>query len=364
MFSLNSNLQAGDIILVRGGKLHSKAIAHASGGHFSHACLCIKERTIIESITSTGVQYSSVVRFAFANRENVLILRPNFQDEIQKTLCQDKIVDAAAHEIGKGYDLSGASKCLSETESKVSKDKCFCSQLVANIFLKVGIPLFDKPSEKVNPNDFPNCNNLHDVTNIVLSEIPKYVFERYQRMGESIQCLDEKGSSKSDAHRILSAYFKKIAPIFKKHNIAPPKNIPDTLYVLVDPWNRSISGEIDREITKKFDKMKIMTNMGRLIKQREADDLVYLDREIEKYGEKLIKDDISYSLTFIAQIRNSKKNIEISLATCHKLYDEFKFKFLLRAIEYYKFSLRNADDCIASEQIFLSVLYKHITEIQ
>ncbi len=359
MYCLNTNLQVGDVILVRGGKLHSKAIAYATGGHFSHACLCVGERSIIESIMSTGVQYSSPQRFAFMDKKNVAVLRPNIPNEWDRQQFALMVQDVARKEIGKEYDLNGARKCLSSGGEVSTEDKFFCSQLVASIFAKIGFPVLLKPHEKVNPNDFINDNGskLTAVTDQVVSEIPKFVEERYRRLGESIECLDVSGSSESDSHKILSAYFKKIEPIFKKYGITPPKNIPDTVYILTDPLIKTAVKDIDKKISSKFDRMqvlqKIVASAGL---RREYDDVQFLSKEIQKYGSEFIDSEINACMTSISQGNSAKDNVLVSLEGCRQINNKMKLEFFRRAIKYYEFGLQCAELGISLEQEMLSFL--------
>lgn len=165
----------GDILLLTDPKgPMSWAIALATGGHFSHAAICMKPPLFVEA-HDPGVSVFHVGRFFVRDPKRIRILR---LDVNQVPDAETKAKAAALYARGlrtEAYDWDGALR--SKLPGPASKDGFFCSQLVAEAYRRAGHPLMpgDRPSHKITPADIERAAklgaDLKDVTDEVLVRI-------------------------------------------------------------------------------------------------------------------------------------------------------------------------------------------------
>lgn len=131
MYTLNSNLRVGDIILVRGAAKHSKMIAKLTNGNFSHAMIALENDIFLEAITGSGVQTTSILRVSFKDKANVIVLRCIFPDEMTKNSVLSYITQNYAVYQGRKYSYKGAVESIKKSGDDSTKGGYFCSHLVA-----------------------------------------------------------------------------------------------------------------------------------------------------------------------------------------------------------------------------------------
>jgi hypothetical protein len=256
MYSFISNLRMGDIVLVRGAKLHSKLIAKMTNGRFSHALIVLENGLLLEAITGSGVQTTSMIRILFKDKANFVVLRCSFPDEQTKTNCLTYISRNYASYQGHEYSLLGARKSIDTSEGDYTDGGYFCSHLIAAIYADAGFPLFDKPPHKINPNELLESKFLQDISAQVTSELTEVDLVRINESG--VKCIDEIGGSteSKDAlnHRKL---LKEIKKYFNRHGVAEPKTSTEIIDILTDPKNRHVAKKLDYQISKKYKQIGI-----------------------------------------------------------------------------------------------------------
>lgn len=181
-FSLNINIEAGDIVLIfsnnANNKLIAKGISLATFGKFSHAGIFIDERRLLESVGGTGVQMTSIARLNIENKNNIMVLR--LKNNEKRDTFKSRLKTMAYSLQGNSYDLKGALKSIAPFTKK-NTNGFFCSELVSFIYEELDVKLFSKPSHQVNPNDFPKCGLLEDITDLVLSSPKRIYFKKIRR---------------------------------------------------------------------------------------------------------------------------------------------------------------------------------------
>lgn len=112
-------LKKGDVVLV--GQLQ-KISSIFIGGPLTHTLLYIGHRRFIHSMAD-GVEYTDLHEI-FCQNDTIAILR---EKKISKSKIQ-KIIEYAKEEIGKPYDF----------EFEIDKNKFYCSELVACVYIRSG----------------------------------------------------------------------------------------------------------------------------------------------------------------------------------------------------------------------------------
>jgi hypothetical protein len=147
---LNSRgLTAGDVILERGNDNGSRIVAAATGGHFSHAMMSVGGTDVIEAMPG-GSRVLSVARVLVSDPDDWKLLRvPSNQANLAK--------QAAAYGRNlcfKRYDTEGAVRSPWMPRKTIVADALFCSQLIAEAYLRAGIEVLPgKSSTTITPND-------------------------------------------------------------------------------------------------------------------------------------------------------------------------------------------------------------------
>ncbi|MGF1899457.1 YiiX/YebB-like N1pC/P60 family cysteine hydrolase [Aliivibrio sifiae] len=166
MLKINhTKLQAGDIILTRSQLgLNSAIIRLGTWGSFSHASLYLGEGSYMDS-TPEGVHSGNLYRLIFAHSSYVKALR--LKDEY---ITQDIIKNAT------NYVRSKYSQEYSKTHALMSvpwakakgadtKNRAFCSRLVASAFTSAGLNIVDNPNF-ASPEDLNQSSYFFEVNNI------------------------------------------------------------------------------------------------------------------------------------------------------------------------------------------------------
>jgi uncharacterized protein YycO len=165
-------LEIGDIVVSTTPAWISRRIKEVTGSPVSHAMLYIGGGQVVESILE-GVTLRSLGE---AVKEATLAAA--YRHPRLSSTQALRVRDAVGLNLGKGYDFAGiagqagfaldrAVLCLEadiECIRRVGtnnmrlerKDRFFCSELVADAFRQVGLPLTDTPPSWVSPDDIAN----------------------------------------------------------------------------------------------------------------------------------------------------------------------------------------------------------------
>ncbi|WP_071956400.1 YiiX/YebB-like N1pC/P60 family cysteine hydrolase [Delftia sp. HK171] len=147
-------LKVGDVLLSRGASKQASLISNLTGGDFSHVMLFVGG-TLIHA-DGDGVYSKNPRRIIRNDKNNLAVYRliNDVSSENLKRMCK-----FARGEIGKLYDVKGAIASIRSGADKSSKDKQFCSRLVAEAFKSIDID-FGKSTDKITPNDFCRFNTI------------------------------------------------------------------------------------------------------------------------------------------------------------------------------------------------------------
>jgi uncharacterized protein YycO len=155
-------MELADIILVRGTGPISKTIRYVTHSPYSHAAIYVGGGVV--EADWYGVQFSNIDYKYKDKAFDVFRLRKSYYTE------RKKIVDYAMSQMGKKYDYLGLYGILrsyikhKDDNPYDSKDHYWCSELVADAYLKGGYHLSkDKETHLISPGDIGLCGLLYRV---------------------------------------------------------------------------------------------------------------------------------------------------------------------------------------------------------
>lgn len=161
-----SKLVAGDIIVTRSTttlfkRIKSKAIGLATGGEFSHVALYVGNGSIIEAIPN-GVHSHNLLRIPFLSASDVKVLR--LKPEIFDQKAINHSIEFVRTNHGRQYafiDTIFSTPLFKKTDAS-TRNKTFCSRLVASAYNNAGIPIVDN-SNYASPEDINSSDYLFEV---------------------------------------------------------------------------------------------------------------------------------------------------------------------------------------------------------
>lgn len=165
-------LEVGDILLTRGAKPHSKAIAAATGGRFSHALLYVGN-SAIEAMPE-GVYSKNPQRLTFQNQTDLSArrLKRGLTDAEKDALSQfSRLWVGALYSIPEATATIAIGKAKKEA---IAPGLQFCSRLVAQAYANAGINIVGN-SDYCSPNDFVRSAQLDDVADAVAELSPEQI---------------------------------------------------------------------------------------------------------------------------------------------------------------------------------------------
>lgn len=336
MYTFNTNLRVGDIILVRGAKIHSKFIAKVTNGHFSHAMIALENDIFLEAITGSGVQTTSMLRVSIQDKTNVVVLRCTFPDEKTRVSSLEYITRNFAKYQGRKYSYKGALEAINSSESDHTKGGYFCSHLIAAIYADSGFPLINKPVYKVNPNELLASEFIEDITEQVISPYSEITLQRIQNKGEKINCIDAGGSTVSQDAKNHNKLLKVTEKYFTRHGLNAPQRCGDFPEILTNRLNSHFAKELDYQISKKYKKIGINKYVsGQKLEANLELDWATIQSEVDQHGYDYAHDlygSYNYMLiTSIVKLLNTRSQ----LSFFDSFYDEWKFKYFSLKVEYY-----------------------------
>ncbi|MGV1720566.1 hypothetical protein ACT4MC_18535 [Vibrio furnissii] len=335
MYTFNTNLRVGDIILVRGAAKHSKIIANLTNGHFSHAMIALENDIFLEAITGSGVQTTSMLRVSFKDKANVVVLRCIFPNEQTETNSLSYITKNFAGYQGRKYSYKGAAAAIKESGGDNTKGGYFCSHLVAAIYSDAGYPLLEKPAYKITPNELLSSMVLEDITDQVITPYSDITLQRIKDKGDAINCIDAGGNTLSKDAQNHNKLLKDTAKYFTRNGLAAPLRCGEFPDILTDPINRHFAKKLDYQISKTYKKIGINEFIRSEISHSNfEEDRIRLISEIDRLGYDHAHDVYSsYNYLLInscVKFLNSKNNLEYF----QLFYEKWKFNYFSLKLEY------------------------------
>lgn len=149
-------MKAGDVVLERGDGLGASITANATGGRYSHALIWIDGGDFIEAMP-TGVRTLQYIRVPVIDPDNWLLLR---LEDGREPEAKAAALHARNH-CFKMYDLEAALRSPLMPRKSMSASAVFCSQLIADAYLSVGIELLPgRLPSSITPNDLSRSTAL------------------------------------------------------------------------------------------------------------------------------------------------------------------------------------------------------------
>jgi len=336
MYTFNTNLRVGDIILVRGAAKHSKLIAKLTDGHFSHAMIALENDIFLEAITGSGVQTTSMLRVSFKDKANVVVLRCTFPDEQTKANSLAYIAINFPKYQGRKYSYKGAVESIKDKGADNTNGGYFCSHLIAAIYTDAGFPLINKPVYKITPNELLGSEFLEDITDEVISPYSEITLQRVKSQGNEINCIDAGGNTLSKDAKNHNQLLKDIARYFIRYGLTAPRRCGDLPEILTNRLNSHFAKRLDYQISKKYKKIGINESVrGENSKADFEFDRATIISEIEQYGYDHAHDCYSsYNYMLInslAKLLNERNNLNYFQI----FYNEWKFTYFSLKVAYH-----------------------------
>jgi hypothetical protein len=212
----SASLQLGDVVLERGSGVVSAAVAGATNGHYSHALMWVGGGNFIEAMPD-GVRSLSVVRVPVVQRRNWRLLR---------VAAEHQALAASAANVARNlafsaYDKVGAIRSVMAPRAYPKPSYRFCSQLVAEAYEAVGLPLFSvRAPGEVYPNILLESSHLHVIS---LPLVPAHVLFNEPYPPEMLdRSRAFRGSAMAEEGDIAREIFDAIAPLLKNALVPPP----------------------------------------------------------------------------------------------------------------------------------------------
>lgn len=347
MYSFNSNLKVGDIILMRGTAKHSKIIAKVTKGHYSHAMIALENGVFLEAITGSGVQKTSLLRVSFKDKSDFIVLRCIFPNELITSTTLSYISKNHLKYQGYKYSITGAIFSVIPLGKNKNPKGFFCSHLVASMYKDAGILLLDKAAHKITPNDLINSPLLEDITEQVVFEYSETTLNRIKNNGQTINLIDAGGNTLSIDARNHQLFLKKIAKYFQVKGLKAPNRSGEIPEILTTPNNKNISNFLDKKISKIYKEVGIIEYVKNNTSNFDfKSDTNTLLSEIETLGYNHAIE-IYKNYNYLLTTGLIKK---ISMTTSHNayqvFYQEWGFEYFSLLVEYYSILLNSHEQIL------------------
>lgn len=363
MYTFNSKLRIGDIILVRGNALHSKIIAKLTKGHYSHAMIALENGIFLEAITGSGVQKTSQLRISFEDKSNFIVLRCIFSNEKIATTTLSYLSENYLKYQGYKYNLSGAIFSLIPLGKNKLPKGYFCSHLVASMYKDAGISLLDKPVHKVTPNDLINSPNLEDITDQVTFEYSEIALNRVKKSGQTINLIDSGGTTLSTDAKNHQLFLKKIAKYFKRKGLKSPNRFGEIPEILTNPNNKNIAIFLDQKISKVYKEIGINEYLKNNTSNFDFEsDTATLLSEIESYGyDHALSIYKNYNYLLIIGLIK-QLNMTTSHDTFLLCYQKWGFEYFSLLVEYYSILIKSHDQILNHYLDIINIIEKNFSD--
>lgn len=361
-YTLNANIQIGDIILIKSNTKFGDVISSVTKGPFSHVGLVFNERKYIEALT-TGVQATSTGQVLVKDTNKIKILRPIlFQNGGLTEDYIKRIVEESNPHRYRKYNFSGAATSIFEKDIKHNDKKYFCSELVASIYKNIGITLFDKDAAHVTPNDYLQLigSSLEDVTSYVLSEIPKLSI-LYQTEIEYIDTGKETAFKESE---LLSKFFIKVEQILKKKDMGLNKIGFFELLEIYELEDEKMMIFLDNAFANEYKKLKINSYIKEFYSNIKDKNLEIFEEDLKNFN----SDDIMIYLK--NQERNKQHNLNKSnefkayIMFINKIKNHSHHKYANELLNYFEIYLGNTDKLAKEFDREEEIIHKQLKILQ
>lgn len=157
---LVDRLQPGDILLSSENSLTSKTIRKSTRSKYSHAMLYASYACYIHA-DRNGVHTGNPIRLLFEQKKDFLVLRVK---DLQKAA---KACYFARNQIGMEYSVKEAIKSKIPTPIKSTKNRQFCSRLIAQSYAFSGLNIVSNPNY-CTPQELIKSPAVHVVDNCLI----------------------------------------------------------------------------------------------------------------------------------------------------------------------------------------------------
>lgn len=153
---LKKQLRPGDVFVVHGKHLISRIIRIVTDSYWNHATMYVGNGKYIEA-NNKGVEIKTLEEYKDKTFEIYRHIKISKQQ-------QQKIIEHAQSEIGKGYDVLQLIQLFlyvlfgirGNARQIGTKNKYVCSELVAESYASVGLPIYKGyHATQISPGDFP-----------------------------------------------------------------------------------------------------------------------------------------------------------------------------------------------------------------
>lgn len=333
MYTLNKNIRVGDIILVDSNTTIAAGIKAQAFGEYSHAAIVISNTQLIEALGDSGVQISSLLRYEVNDIHNLAVYRAKDIDEEKFT----NLIDEAIEHQGKSYDLAGTLKSIFPF-SKTKESKFFCSELVAHLYNKIGIKLFDKDSAQVKPNDFTKCDKLINVSSEAISELAPHIKQRFAKRPHLWRPIDNKHSSVSPDALRHQKFLKDAQKAFQKRNLDIPDNVNDIIEIITRPHENGtiyLDCVLSNELMTLHNEHRILEEIDADINKEIDDDLDDYQKELDELGVEFAIKELALYLYFLKEHKNKMLEKAQKAEELYKIFEKFPLNIIKARSTYF-----------------------------
>lgn len=223
-------LQLGDVVLERGGGLSSALVAAVTGGRFSHAMIWVGG-DFIEAMPD-GVRSLSFARVPVVQPKRWALLRVAPENTGHAARAAVEARNLAFNT----YDAWGAVLTTMKPRRAAKVSSRFCSQLVAEAYMNVGLPLFsDRRPPAVTP------NMLHRSPRLLPVDMPLVPASVFSAAPYPAEFLDRNAAFRRSPMAVEGALARSLFAtvredvrrfVLPKARPTPPGNLNDLLSLL------------------------------------------------------------------------------------------------------------------------------------
>jgi hypothetical protein len=261
-----TKLRPGDVILESGAGLLSRLIRVSDRGRFSHVILYLGANFIVE-VTEDGVRIMQALRVVTLDPQCYLVLRhpeieklPGKTDEII-SFIEQRLFASLMSELNKPYAWTGVLGTKLPFFRRRAHEH-FCSQLVAEAFQRIGVPIFSKeiPCDKVTPKLFDTDSCILQRVDGCFVQLPDsehllpFARDRYKVLKSSPLPILELGSQVArDAVKVFGPRVDTAArKINRDQTVGSLQDLYRTLYIPDLPDGDKISDDLTAWLESRY----------------------------------------------------------------------------------------------------------------
>jgi hypothetical protein len=245
-----ASLHAGDILLsTNPDSIESMVIRVATRSPFSHAAIYDGSLNFYEA-ADTDVLNFNYMRYGIFSKDNVRVLRLKSSIEGHGNIALSA-ARAAEKYREREYWTPGAIASAFRLLVPNEREGFFCSFLVASCYQEAGCQICNglRPQE-VTPGDIARSENLEDVTEIALYDLPSW--DRRPCLidlsnGALDECRDAPSIQLAFARKMI---LREIRPLFENAHIGSPSTLDDALIAFINDGDKERQKKLDIEISE------------------------------------------------------------------------------------------------------------------